>query len=235
MKKIFLSVYVGLILIITASGQDLNFGVSVGLAFPTMKSAKSQFVYIQKSLPFEAEITDNFPAWIEYKAEFNADYDAFMIGFYILGSTTGGRISSKDYSANYVFDMNMRNVAFGLNIKMPIKKSNKTRLFFCLGGGPEVLNTDVLEEIELYSDNRKISYLNVQEKNQGFHAIFGLTAEIRFTNRISASIYTNYYFSSYRFPETTYYTFTTNKFMIFPKWNGFRSGLSVFYTIPEKI
>lgn len=238
MRKIILSICVSIHLIFPALAQDINIGLSAGFAFPMMEFAKSQLKYTQKSLPFDAKITDNFPAWFEYKTDVYADYHDFMFGFYILQSATGGRVSSKDFSANYAFDVNMQLIAFGPNVKLLLKEINKTRVFLCISGGPELLRTDVLEEFELYANNQKISYLNVRDKQQGYHAILGFTGEIRFSRRVSASIYTNYYFSSYRFPKetrTVYFSFNNRIFYIFPKWNGIRSGLSVFLTIPEKV
>ena len=239
MRKIILLVCFGLLLNAPVFCQNIHIGVSSGIAFPTLESAKSQLTGIQKSLPFEAKITDNFPAWIEYKAEFYVDYDNIQFGFYIVKSSTGGRISSKDFSANYSFDEHMSCIAFGPVVKILVIEFNKTRVFLSAGGGPELLNTNILEKIELNANNQTKTYLNVQDKKQGFHGNLGFSADYKFSSWFSASIYLNYYFSSFNVDKTTYNTVYTSingqGFIINPKWNGPRTGLSVFFTIPKKV
>ena len=234
MRKIMLSISLALLSVCPIFSQDFHIGLSAGIAFPRMELAKYQLKGVHASLPFEAKITDNFPAWIEYKAEFYHDFDYFEIGLYFAKNTTGGRISSKDFSGNYSFDQHMSCVVFGPALKLRVIEFYKTRIFFSLGVGAEFLKTDILEEIELYANNKKITYLKVRNLMQGIHASLGLSADYKLSDRFSASLYLNYYISSYHDQKTRYYTFKHNEIRIKPQWNGARSGLTIFYTFPKK-
>ncbi|MCD6659179.1 MAG: hypothetical protein LT105_03365, partial [Lentimicrobium sp.] len=55
--------------VLFANAQDLHLGFSAGLAFANMEGARSSLENKLHSLPYQAGITDNFPAWFEYKAE----------------------------------------------------------------------------------------------------------------------------------------------------------------------
>ena len=235
MRKIILSICLALISVCPIFSQDFHIGLSAGIAFPRMELAKSQLKGVHGSLPFEAKITDNFPAWIEYKAEFYSDFDYFEFGAYFARNTTGGRISSKDFSGSYSFDQHMLYVVFGPALKLRVIEFYKTRIFFSLGGGPEFLKTDILEEIELYANNKKKTYLKIRDEHLGLHLSLGLSADYKLSDRFLASLYLNYYFSSYYNPKKIYHSYRYNEIRIKPQWNGARTGLTIFYTFPKKI
>jgi hypothetical protein len=234
MRKITLLAVITLSSILFVNSQNINIGLSAGVSFPKMQSSRSQMEGKLKVLPFEAKITDNFPAWIEYKAEYYRDFDDYMLGFYIVRNSTGGRISSKDFSANYHFDVKMRNNVLGFNTKLLLDEYKQTRFFFCIGGGIEHLKTDLYEAMELLGNNKKVVYLDASKKKESFHAIFGLTTEVKLSKKIMASAYFHYYFSSTRKEIASYNTSFDYNYHLSPKWNGLRSGLSVFFIFPDK-
>jgi hypothetical protein len=226
MRKVILLVCVTILSALLANAQDLNVGISAGIAFPEMKGARSSLTNKLNSLPFEAGITDNFPAWFEYKAEVSADFDKVMFGIYLIRSTAGGRISSRDFSANYFYNIKMRNVAFGFSTKLLIDELHKTRLFISIGAGAQNLNSNINEELLLYSNNKKVVYKNSKREDHGFHAIVGFNAEKKITNNISVATYLNYYLSPAYTRSSNYYS---------GNWKGFRTGLTFCLIIPEKI
>lgn len=226
MRKITLLICTVILSVLLANAQDLNVGISAGIAFPEMKKARSGLESHQKSLPFETRVTDNFPAWFEYKIEVNADFDRVMFGIYFIRSTTGGRISSRDFSANYFYNVENRNVAFGFSTKLLIEELHQTRLFIILGAGVQHLNSNINEELLLYSNNKKVVYKNLKIDVQGFHTIVGLNAEKKITNNISVAAYLNYYFSPAYTRSSDYYS---------GDWKGFRTGLTLCLIIPENI
>jgi len=225
MRKITLLICTALLSVLFANAQDLNVGLSSGIAFTDMKGAKAGLKSHQKSLLFETKVTDNFPAWFENKIEVNADFDRVIYGFYIVRNTTGGRISSQDFSANYFYNVSMRNVAFGINIKLLFKEVKKTRFFLSFGGGMENLRTDIKEELKLYSNNLTAINKDYGFYNNGIHGIMGFTAERKITNNISASAYLLHYFAPHYMKADIY----------IGNWKGFRTGLTFCLIVPEKI
>ncbi len=226
MRKKILLIFTTILSVLFANAQDLHVGLSAGIAFPEMGKARTGLESQLKSLAFEAKITDDFPAWFEYKAEVSADFDKVMFGIYFIRSTTGGRISSRDFSANYFYNIKMRNVAFGFNTKLLIEELHKTRFFISIGAGVQNLNSKINEELLLYSNNKNVVYKNLTLEGQGFHAIVGFHSEKKITNNISVAAYLNYYFSPAYTRPSNYNS---------GNWKGFRTGLTFCLIIPEKM
>ena len=211
--------------VLFANAQDLHLGFSAGLAFANMEGARSSLENKLHSLPYQAGITDNFPAWFEYKAEMSADFDMVMFGVYYMRSSTGGRISAKDYSANYFYNVEMINNAFGFSTKLLFEEINKTRFFVTLGIGQQHLKSIINEEMYLYSSNRKLILKKGETEGQSLHAIMGLFVEKRLTTNISVAAYVNFY-TSPGYTESGYHA---------ANWRGFRSGLTFCIIVPESI
>lgn len=211
--------------VLFANAQDLHLGFSAGLAFANMEGARSSLENKLHSLPYQAGITDNFPAWFEYKAEMSADFDMVMFGVYYMRSSTGGRISAKDYSANYFYNVEMINNAFGFSTKFLFEEINKTRFFVTLGIGQQHLKSIINEEMYLYSSNRKLILKKGETEGQSLHAIMGLFVEKRLTTNISVAAYVNFY-TSPGYTESGYHA---------ANWKGFRSGLAFCIIVPESI
>ncbi len=223
-KSIFIFFAICLTAIIS-NAQDLHLGFSAGLAFANMEGARSSLENKLHSLPYQAGITDNFPAWFEYKAEMSADFDMVMFGVYYMRSSTGGRISAKDYSANYFYNVEMINNAFGFSTKLLFDEINKTRFFVTLGIGQQHLKSIINEEMYLYSTKRKTILKKDETEGQSIHALAGLFVEKRLTTNISVAAYVNYYFSPF-YTESGYRA---------ANWKGFRSGLTFCIIVPESI
>lgn len=211
--------------VLFANAQDLHLGFSAGLAFANMEGARSSLENKLHSLQYQAGITDNFPAWFEYKAEMSADFDMVMFGVYYMRSSTGGRISAKDYSANYFYNVEMINNAFGFSTKLLFEEINKTRFFVTLGIGQQHLKSIINEEMYLYSSNRKLILKKGETEGQSLHAIMGLFVEKRLTTNISVAAYVNFY-TSPGYTESGYDA---------ANWRGFRSGLTFCIIVPESI
>ncbi|MFA5971610.1 MAG: hypothetical protein WC780_04590 [Lentimicrobiaceae bacterium] len=102
MKKYLFCLFLSLAL--NSFSQKSDGGIEVGAGFFQMKEFKVINEEVLKDLPFEAKITDNFPANIVYKGYFHHTYqNNFGIGFKISFSSTGSLISREDYSGSYYF------------------------------------------------------------------------------------------------------------------------------------
>jgi hypothetical protein len=79
-----------------------------------MKELKSELVNSAGNMPFESKVVADFQSWISF-----GGYALRSLGIWSLGigydfNSTGGRISSGDYSGKYLFDELLQCHSFGL-------------------------------------------------------------------------------------------------------------------------
>ncbi|MDP4273492.1 MAG: hypothetical protein Q8907_04360 [Bacteroidota bacterium] len=101
-RLFFISVFVFYIMGLKA--QDIRLSFQTGYGFYNMKSLSDFTKEAYKSLPFEAKIISNYPPYFYYQPAIKFSNDRFGIGLVYLFQTTGARISSKDYSGEYLYD-----------------------------------------------------------------------------------------------------------------------------------
>ena len=110
-----------MLLIITVRAQKFELAASIGMGTYSMKDLKQINKNALEILPFEAQITNEFPPWIQYRASvvYNL-HDKYKFGIVYIHNSTGSRISSKDYSGEYSFDNlltgNSAGILLGMNL-----------------------------------------------------------------------------------------------------------------------
>ena len=94
--------------------QKYEIGFTTGYSSFSMKELKSDLVNSAGNIPFESKVVADFPSWISF-----GGYALRSLGIWSLGisydfNSTGGRISSGDYSGKYLFDELLQCHSFGL-------------------------------------------------------------------------------------------------------------------------
>lgn len=85
--------------------QEWNIGIESGLGTFRMEDLKELNDVIIGSLPFNAAVTEEFPMYWYYKPSLTYKFSkTFTAGVVWSYTSTGSRISSKDYSGEYTFD-----------------------------------------------------------------------------------------------------------------------------------
>lgn len=105
-----------LLFFISASlhAQKYEIGFTTGYSSFSMKELKSELVNSAGNMPFESKVVADFQSWISF-----GGYALRSLGIWSLGigydfNSTGGRISSGDYSGKYLFDELLQCHSFGL-------------------------------------------------------------------------------------------------------------------------
>jgi len=116
--------------------QNLDFGIQTGIGFYNMNGLKSLNATVFKSLPFQAGVISDYPPFFYYKPVFFLSFNKFRVGLQASFYSTGSRISSKDYSGEYLFDTKTYCIAPSANIDFLLFTfCNKYKLFLFSEGG----------------------------------------------------------------------------------------------------
>ncbi len=113
-----------------AHSQNWQFGLGTGGWIHNQNTLKAFNKSIQSSIPFDTEITDNFPITPYFQGEVGYLFEQFYIGAIYTYNSTGSRITSTDYSGSYYYDLVLSGHLAGLSIGnyQPINK--KWKLFY---------------------------------------------------------------------------------------------------------
>jgi hypothetical protein len=85
-----------------ATGQDIEVGLNIGYGGYNMSDLKAMDEQFATELPFPAEVTDNFPAWWNYGGYLTFGISkVYRTGVRLQYFSTGGKVSSRDYSGEY--------------------------------------------------------------------------------------------------------------------------------------
>jgi hypothetical protein len=100
----------GLILVvsfltITAVGQGIEVGVQSGVGTFRMNDLKEINKIIIQSSPFSVKQTSDFPPYFIYEVNISGWINELFAGFSMGFQSTGSRISGKDYTADYRYDI----------------------------------------------------------------------------------------------------------------------------------
>lgn len=85
--------------------QVVSTEIQVGTGTYSMKDLKNMNRLIKKAIVFDTKTVDNFPPFLNYSAILKIHLNNVSLGLIYMFQTTGSRISGKDYSGEYYFDM----------------------------------------------------------------------------------------------------------------------------------
>jgi len=125
-KKALLVISFFLLVQSKINAQQYEFGVEVAYQWYYMHDLKTINDYTYNSLPFEASLSDNYPAFLNYSPYASMHvYKPLCVGVKYTFLSSGSRISRKDYSGEYLFDNNIRGHAPALFIDLELWRIKK--------------------------------------------------------------------------------------------------------------
>ena len=212
--------------------QEIYFGLESGIGSYSMKGLKDFNSIIFKSLPFEARQVSNYPAYFYYQPLVAVHYNWLTLGVKGGYISSGSRISSHDYSGDYLFDTRIQSFvpAVFTDIKL-FTILGKISFLADLEGGILYSKLGVSEKFTMNSQlvtdysnsfssknyylepDVKISY-NLKESlliqfNAGYAFQFGKKVFVSSGNEILGTYYKTYG----------------------PDWTGIRVGISLIYVL----
>lgn len=222
---------------VNSYSQSVSFGFQTGLGIYSMPSLENLNQTVQGELPFNSEIVTSFPPYFNYRPMFMIRGKKYGFGISYLFQSTGSRISSRDYSANYKFDMLVKSYCPGLNFDLLLLKRKKSELSTYTGFGIVLSKLQINEKFEL--NNVIESNTKIKLKSNNYFIEYGLIFSFVLYKSISLGINGVYFLL---LGDQAYYINNDKDLVLMdnmnkpikPEWNGFRVGLTFFYNIGRK-
>jgi hypothetical protein len=223
-----------LISFIRANSQEFNFGFQTGIGTYSMKGLKNINKTVPQGLPFDTKLVSDFPAYFYYRPSIIIRFNDFGLGLVYSFQSTGSRISAKDYSGEYRFDMKIKSNTPGIYCEVKLSAENKFNFYLYSIIGPSFSNLETKEYFNVA--DTVLTNANYKFKAQNYYIEPG----INFLFPVKAFSFGLNLGYLIQFGDQAFYTGNDKKNILFdtknqvsvkPDWNGFRVGLSVFYNL----
>lgn len=217
-----------------ASSQGSILDLQVGTGTYSMRDLKGFNRYIKNNIPFDTKVVADFPPFLNYSVTLKFRIKNGYLGFIQTIQTTGSRISGRDYSGEYVFDISLTGYSPGFYSEFKINTVRKAELSFysALGAvftGMKMHERFVVLEEEINDDRygfRAQSLflepgLKVSHQAGRMNFAFNAGYLVQFGNGSFGSAENK--LNKLGNPDTGD--------VVRPGWNGFRAGISVSFRL----
>jgi hypothetical protein len=234
MKKRVLITLLLLISFIRANSQEFNFGFQTGIGTYSMKGLKNINTSVSQGLPFDTKLVADFPAYFYYRPSMIIRFKSFGVGLVYSFQSTGSRISAKDYSGEYRFDMKVNSSTPGIYCDAKLSAEDNFSFYLYSIIGPSFSNLETKEYFNVA--DTLLTNANYKFKAQNYYIEPGIN--ILFS--LKAFNFGLNFGYLVQFGDQAFYTGKDKKNILFdtknqasvkPDWNGIRVGLSVFYNL----
>lgn len=234
MIKRFLITLLLLISFVRANSQKLSFGFQTGIGTYSMRGLKNINNMVPQDLPFETKLTADFPAYFYYRPSVLIRYNDFDLGIVYSFQSTGSRVSSKDYSGEYRFDMKVKSSAPGIYGDLKISGEDIFNFNIYTIIGPSFSNLETKEYFKVA--DTLLTNAAYKFKAQNYFVETGVNFLIP-VKAFSFAVNLGYLI---QFGEQSFYTGNNKKNILYdaktqsavkPEWNGMRVGISVLYNL----
>jgi hypothetical protein len=220
-----------------ARSQELIIGFQTGKGTYSMSGLNDLNSAISKSLPFNTKLVSDFPSYWSYRPTFLMKFNHFSIGLSYTYQSTGSRISVKDYSGEYRFDMNINSSSPGIYGVADIVTFIGVQLSFYSMIEKSYTNLKMNEYFNVSDSLLTNQQYKFKATSYSFEPGIRISYPISFIN---IGINAGY---SFQIGAKGFYSIenknnilvsSTSNLPITPNWNGFRMGFSVSYKINKK-
>lgn len=231
-----------IILLIFAAGtrmysQQLGIGFKSGLGTYSMSELKTLNESMQPD--FDAKLVTDFPPYFFYKPSLLLRLEQFTIGLTYTFQSTGSRISAKDYSGEFRFDMKLHSNNLGVITSMDLMKRNRSR--FSIYAEPGLSFSKLEINQYLYLLNTVIHDQTLRFKALNYYFEPGINYSYSIIPAVSISMNLGYYsqigkknFHKDGEKDNEMANPITHE-TIKPQWRGLRFGITLMYNINPTI
>ena len=206
--------------------QQFTAGLMTGIGKYSMEDLKNINSEVGYNHHFDTRLVSNFPVYIYFQPVLMMQIERTNIGVIYSFHSTGSRISAKDYSGEYRFDMIVNSNNPGIYLDYQLDSTSKID-FKLYGIGGISLSKLKMNEYLVVQDkvlaNDDQSFISTNYDIQA-----GLNFNYKILEYLSVGIYCGYLVQVSR---KGFYV-SGNKdaqLAIRPKWNGFRTGFKVSF------
>ena len=234
MKKKYILTIILVFTAICGYSQKFGVGFQVGHGSYSMSGLKSINSYVVHNVPIKTKIVSDFPAYWYYKPSISLNYENFSIGLLSIFQSTGSRVSAKDYSGEYRFDLKVKSHNPGIYGETALFTKPKMQLTISSIVGVSWSKLKMEEYTIIYDEvltNEKIDF-----KAFSYYVEPGFNFYYRIYFMI-VGINAGYFLP---LEKEEFYTNDNKDHMLMspqtnqpikPDWNGFRVGLSFRYVL----
>ncbi len=214
--------------------QKLKIGIESGIATFSMKNLKDLNQSAFEDMTISAKIVDDFPPTIYYRPSISWLGNNMSFGLLYTYTTTGSRISSKDYSGEYRFDIVAHAHSPALQYNYIVNHTKNYDLTIRAIGGFNLSSVCLQEYFDLYDKVFVNEEYNLESLNFFIEPGLGFTYPIK---RISIETHLGYHFvlsnEALHLKDNKEATLKNTKTgeKIKPAWDGLRIGIGVSYFI----
>jgi hypothetical protein len=233
MKKVLVSLMLVLFPILLWS-QELKIGFQYGLEGNNMSDLKDLNKSIISSVPFDTKLVSDFPGYWYYQPALKLAFKKFGIGLSYSYNSTGSRISGKDYSGEFRFDLRLRKNSPGVFIEYYLYTVRGFRL--CCEGAGGIMFSSLHLEQNLIVNSATLLNDSFYFKSKSYYFQPGLKAIYRW-NSFEFEINAAYLLQS---GDGTFYNESDRKMMLInsttgvpvkSEWNGFKVGVAINFIL----
>lgn len=217
--------------------QSYQFGLQGGIGSWSMSGLKTINELAFQGIPFNTRLVADFPPYIYYKPSLLRVFDGYSIGLVHTFQSTGSRISGRDYSGEYRFDMKVKSYSPGVYYERELSAVHQLKISFYATLGCSFSRLKITEYLRVL-DTLAI-HDNVKFKSLNFYGEPGIN--LRYPLKpFSIGLNGGYFIP---FGNQAFYTnnnknnilYDTNKRMpITPGWKGFRIGIGLYYLLDKQ-
>lgn len=233
MKKIALIVIIIFFVAYNANSQEFKIGISSGVGTYSMLGLKKINNLLSRTLDFDTKIVANFPPFFYFQPSLIMQYEKIAVGFVFTHCSTGSRISGKDYSGEYYFDMKVNSNSPGLYFDIPFMPKHRFNISFYTIAAASFSNLNIHEYLSLSENVLTDEFIKFKALSLHFQPgvkfsysfkkfIFAIDASA-LAQLASQDFYTG------NDPENKLYLNYSET--IKPQWGGLRTGLALSYNL----
>ena len=237
-QKIVYIVLFVMLMPFSGNSQQASFGLQGGIGTFHMKGLKSINETIVSGLSFDSRIVSDFPPFFYYRPAVKVKINDLTLGLVYTFQSTGSRVSAKDYSAEYRYDMIIKSGSPGIYGDILLIPDNKVRVglysvFGCLFTGLKMSEYFILLESKLIDDAYRFKSFNFF-----IEPGFNLNYPVKYLDfGLNGGYLLQFGSGSFHFAGNKYAKLINQETgePVKPGWNGFRAGLSVSYTFHKNL
>ncbi|MCF8294949.1 MAG: hypothetical protein K9I34_02700 [Bacteroidales bacterium] len=232
MKRIIINLSLVLSFVHLGYAQNTAIEIECGIGSYAMSDLENFNDLIFEGLEFNSKIVSNYPAYFFYDLSILEVRENISFALATSFNSTGSRISSQDYSGEYLMDSRIYSISPGLLFNYKIHSINdKSSIWLGIKGGAHFTKLNLDERLSVWGESyvdenysfRSIDYYAEPGIyfNYQFNKFFRLNFKLRYSIQISKTPLKQ---------DDNGFLFL-NSAKISSNWSGIRTGLSLIYLI----
>jgi hypothetical protein len=216
----------------SAFSQRVQIGFGAGKMLYDQRPLKTFNTGISRAIPFETAVTDNFPATFYYQGEAGYNFRRFFAGLNYAYNSTGSRLTVSDYSGSYHYDVILTGHMPGISLGVFTTFSNNLKLYYVGDAGVVFSSLKLRESFILGEFPDQEEKFDLKARSYFAKPHLRLSYELHHV-KVSLS---GGYFIDFGAPfhmkddkKHELRNFRNEK--VESGWNGFTTGLSVYFII----